>query len=187
MRSAIREEIVSIAPCDDIERGHREDALAWIDSGAELCRLQKPATPPKHLVSYFVLVDDDHVLLVDHKNAQRWLPTGGHVEPGEHPRDTVARELMEELGLDLVDAPEAPLMVTVTETVGVTAGHTDVSLWYVVEADRHVAIKFDPAEFHSVAWFQFSDAPVSRSDPHLARFLRKLALRSHSNRWRVKT
>lgn len=186
MRSAIREEVASIEPFDSLERAHCEGALAWIDSGAELCRVQRPATPPKHLVSYFVLVDHDHVLLVDHKNAQLWLPSGGHVEPGEHPRATVARELREELGLDLADAPGAPLMLTATETVGATAGHTDVSLWYVIDADRGVPLTFDATEFHSVRWFHFSEAPVSRSDPHLARFLGKLAQTSHSTRPRTK-
>jgi len=187
MRSAIREEVASIDPFDRLERAHCEDALAWIDSGAELCRVQKPATPPKHLVSYFVLVDHDHVLLVDHKNAQLWLPTGGHVEPGEHPRVTVARELREELGLELADALGTPLMLTSTETVGATAGHTDVSLWYVIDADRGVPLRFDADEFHWVRWFHFSEAPVSRSDPHLPRFLGKLALTIHSTRPRTKT
>ncbi|MEE3919135.1 NUDIX domain-containing protein [Micromonospora sp. BRA006-A] len=31
-----------------------------------------------------------------------WLPSGGHVEPGEHPADTVRRELREELGVAAV-------------------------------------------------------------------------------------
>jgi 8-oxo-dGTP diphosphatase len=176
MRSAIRGEIASIEPFDALERSHREDALAWIDSGVELCRTQKPATPPKHLVSYFILVDHDHILLVDHKNAQLWLPTGGHVEPGEHPRTTVMREIREELGLDLSDAPGKPLMLTIAETVGLSAGHTDVSLWYVINADRSTPLAFDPGEFHSVQWFHSSEAPVSRSDPQLQRFLEKLAL-----------
>lgn len=187
MRSAIREEVASIEPFDTLECVHREDALAWIDSGMELCRTHKPATPPKHLVSYFVLVDHDHVLLVDHKNAQLWLPSGGHVEPGEHPRATVARELREELGLDLSDTPEAPLMLTISETVGLTAGHTDVSLWYVIDADRGPTLKFDPEEFHCVQWFHFSEAPTFRSDPHLERFLGKLALTRRSTRSRAKT
>jgi 8-oxo-dGTP diphosphatase len=187
MRCVIREEVESVDPFDALEQAHRADALAWIDSGVELCRTQKPATPPKHLVSYFVLVDDEYVLLVDHKNAQLWLPSGGHVEPGEHPRVTVARELREELGLGLGSAVEAPLMLTISETVGMTAGHTDVSLWYMVNADRSVALQFDTEEFHSVQWFHFSEAPVSRSDPHLERFLGKLALTSRSTRPRAKT
>jgi 8-oxo-dGTP diphosphatase len=176
MRHAIRAEISAIAPFDALERAHQDDALAWIDSGAELCRLQKPATPPKHLVSYFVVVDHDHVLLVDHKKAQLWLPTGGHVEPGEHPRVTVVRELAEELKLELKEPPDSPLMLTISETVGLTAGHTDVSLWYVLNGDRRAPVEFDAEEFYSVQWFHVDEAPVSRSDPHLSRFLRKLAL-----------
>jgi 8-oxo-dGTP pyrophosphatase MutT (NUDIX family) len=178
MRSAIRDEVAAIEPFDALERTHRTDALAWIDSGAPLCRTQKPATPPIHLVSYFVLVDDDHVLLVDHKNAGLWLPTGGHVETDEHPRATVARELREELGLDLIDPPGMPLMLTISQTVGISAGHTDVSLWYVIDGDRTVALNFDAEEFHAVQWFRCNEAPLSRSDPHLARFLAKLASRS---------
>ena len=83
-------------------------------------------------------MDQDDILLVDHKNARLWLPSGGHVEPGEHPRTTVVRELREELGLDLTDALEAPLMLTISETVGISAGHLDVSLWYVINANRRL-------------------------------------------------
>jgi 8-oxo-dGTP diphosphatase len=186
MRSAVREEVESVEPFDALEHAHRADVLAWIDSGVELCRTQKPATPPKHLVSYFVLVDHDHVLLVDHKNAQLWLPSGGHVEPGEHPRATVARELREELGLDFCDAHDTPAMLTISETVGITRGHTDVSLWYVINADRGLALAFDAEEFHSVRWFHFREAPLSRSDPHLRRFFEKLTLTNRSARSRAR-
>src|SRR5688572_27026789 len=176
MRSALRAEIIAIDPLDELEREHIADALAWIDSGAELCRISKPATPSKHLVSYFVLVDGENVLLVDHKNAQLWLPTGGHVEPGEHPRATVARELREELGIELRHELGPPLMVTCSSTVGLTAGHTDVSLWYVVNEDRSRPLQWDVEEFNSVRWFGFTEAPILHSDPHLGRFLKKLAL-----------
>ena len=128
MRDQILEELRTIIPHDQVERDHLDDAVSWVRSGVELFRLVKPDTPPKHLVSYFALVDNGHILLVDHRNAQLWLPAGGHVEPGEHPRATVERELQEELGVTL-DAPVgAPLMVTCTRTVGFTAGHVDVSL-----------------------------------------------------------
>jgi 8-oxo-dGTP pyrophosphatase MutT (NUDIX family) len=186
MRITIRREVASIEPFDELEREHMADALDWIDSGAELCRVEKPAIPPKHLVSYFVLVDDEHVLLVDHKNAQLWLPSGGHVEPGEHPRATVARELREELGVELEHDLGPPLMLTCSVTVGATAGHTDVSLWYVVDADRGRALHFDTEEFNSIKWFRFSEAPLWRSDPHLSRFLGKLALTNRPSRTRAK-
>jgi 8-oxo-dGTP diphosphatase len=136
IRAAIRDEVASILPLDELERTHRSDALAWIDSGAPLCRTLKPATPPKHLVSYIGVVDGRDILLVDHKSAQLWLPPGGHVEPGEHPRETVVRELFEELKVVAKHNMAGPLMVTCTTTVGLDAGHNDVSLWYVVTGIR---------------------------------------------------
>lgn len=186
MRQAIRSEVQQIRPLDVLEQAHLDQALAWIDSGAELCRTAKPATPPQHLVAYFAVVDGDHLLLVDHKNAQLWLPTGGHVEPGEHPRDTVLRELQEELGLTPLQPVAAPVMITCTTTVGLTAGHMDVSLWYVVQADRSRALRFDLEEFSAVRWFRFDEVPVGRSDPHMRRFVVKLGLREVAgNAWQL--
>ena len=175
MRSAIRSEVAAIRPLDALEASHQSDALQWIDSGAELCRLSKPATPPKHLVSYFAVVADDHILLVDHRAAQLWLPTGGHVEPGEHPREAVLRELREELGIEPQGEIGEPLMITCTTTVGLTAGHTDVSLWYVVKASREQQLRCDEEEFAEVRWFHRNEVPLSRSDPHMKRFLCKLS------------
>jgi len=175
MSSSVESELAAIRPLDELERAHLDDALGWVASGAQLYRVQKPATPPKHLVSYFAVIDSEYVLLVDHRNAQLWLPTGGHVEPDESPRTTVVRELEEELGLVVeVDQIGPPVMVTVTETVGLTRGHTDVSLWYAVTVSREAELSYDPAEFHSVRWFHFSEVPLERSDPHMGRFLEKL-------------
>ncbi len=174
MRHLIRSEVTAIDPLDDLERQTIANVLAWIDSGAALCRLQKPANPPKHLVSYFACIDGEHILLVDHKNAQLWLPTGGHVEPDEHPRATVLREAEEELGIRASFLTDMPIMVTCATTVGLTAGHTDVSLWYVLRGDRQQSLVFDADEFNSVEWFPFADVPLTRSDPHMGRFLKKL-------------
>jgi ADP-ribose pyrophosphatase YjhB (NUDIX family) len=174
MRAAIREEVELIQPLDELERESKLDVLAWIDSGAELCRLKKPATPPKHLIAYFAVVDDDHLLLVDHINAELWLPTGGHVDQDEHPRDTALREAKEELCIEGEFLKEGPIFVTVTETTGKTAGHTDVSLWYVLRGDRRKNLAFDGSEFHEVRWFHRNDVPLDRTDKHMSRFLQKL-------------
>lgn len=173
-RDQIRDEIALIKPLDPLEAAHQVDALAWVDSDAELTRLLKPATPPKHLVSYFVVSNATNILLVDHKSAQLWLPTGGHVEPGEHPRETVSRELFEELGFQSPHEIGSPLMLTCTSTVGATSGHTDVSLWYLVQVELSQAMKFDESEFNAVHWFDFSEIPYERSDPHMRRFVEKL-------------
>jgi ADP-ribose pyrophosphatase YjhB (NUDIX family) len=174
MRAAIRSEVESINPLDALELQHRGEVLAWIDSGAPLFRIAKPATPPQHLVSYCAVVDEENILLVDHKNAQLWLPPGGHVEEGEHPRDTATREIREELGFAPDHEIPAPLMLTCTRTVGLSSGHTDVSLWYVVNAGKTQAMTYDAQEFNGIEWFGYSEAPFQRTDPHLERFIRKL-------------
>jgi 8-oxo-dGTP diphosphatase len=182
-RAAIRQEIAAVNPGDDVEKRCQQDVLAWVDSGAALCRTRKPATPDKHLVSYFVVVDSSQhaVLLVDHRKAQLWLPTGGHVEPGEHPRITVRREASEELGVEarFVKSSEGrPVLLTSTVTVGLTAGHTDVSLWYAVEGDADAEVRYDAEEFRAVRWFDFDELAATdptNLDPNMGRFMIKLA------------
>jgi len=174
MRTEIRKEVESITPLDDIERATKSNVLSWIDSGVDVCRIEKPNTPPKHLVSYFAVIDGEHILLVDHINAELWLPTGGHVEPGEHPRTAALREAKEELSIDGEFLHDNTVFLTITETVGKTAGHTDVSLWYTLRGNRTEDISFDVSEFWAVSWFHKDDVPLERSDIHMERFLRKL-------------
>jgi 8-oxo-dGTP diphosphatase len=90
----VRQLVAEIVPADDMERSHRAGVLAWLGGTEDICRWAKPATQPKHLVSYAVLVDssDLSVFLVDHILAALWLPTGGHVQPGEDPTATAGRE-----------------------------------------------------------------------------------------------
>lgn len=177
MRETIRNEIESIVPFDELEAKTRKEVISWIDSGEELCRIRKPATPDKHLVSYAVLVDGDYVLLVDHINARLWLPTGGHVEPGEHPRESALREALEELSIQGEFLFESPVLITSSKTVGKTAGHTDVSIWYALRGNRKQNFSFDRTEFHAIRWFHKDSIPFNRADPEMARFLAKLYAR----------
>jgi len=174
MRTEIRKEVELIEPLDDVEYESKRRTLSWIDSGAEICRLRKPDVPEMHLVSYFAVVDGEYILLVDHINAELWLPTGGHVEAGEHPRTTALREAKEELSADGEFLHERPLFLTISETVGKTAGHTDVSIWYALDGDRSKEFVFCRSEFLSVRWFHKDEVPLNRSDQHMNRFLQKL-------------
>lgn len=179
MREKIRRIIASIEAFDEIEAAHIQNALEWIDGGVEIFRLEKPATPPKHLVSFFVVVDVDagKLMLVDHIKAERWIPAGGHVDKDEDPKDTVRREIQEELGIAADFIFEEPIFITETVTVGKTAGHTDVSLWYVVGASSEITFSYDPREFNGYKWFFYPevlDTPTHELDPHMHRFTNKL-------------
>jgi len=178
LRQALLDDVLSIDPFDNLEADHRQDAIDWIRSGSDLYRLENPATPPKHLVSYFVLMDDDHFLLVEHRNAGLWLPTGGHVEPDESPKEAARREAREELGIEPRFLSGEPLFTTSTETVGKTAGHTDISLWYVVLHPRSDKLQFDKDEFESIRWFHRDELPSSQCDPHMDRFVHKVESRA---------
>jgi 8-oxo-dGTP pyrophosphatase MutT (NUDIX family) len=158
--------------------------LGWVASGQQLFRIAKPATPPKHLVVYFVPVDPANrcLLLGDHRKSGLWLPPGGHVEDGEDPRQAVLREAREELGITaefhpgLGAAGEGPFFLTVTPT-SEPASHLDVDLWFVLRLSRDARLTVDPGEFNGVRWFGLDerrDWPAGRYDPEMGRFAGKL-------------
>ncbi|MFK3985250.1 NUDIX domain-containing protein [Micromonospora sp. NPDC050397] len=178
---AVVHDLVSgVEPADELEAQHRLETLRWLESTDDVFRRVKPATPPRHLVSYVVPIDrtDGSLLLVDHINAGLWLPPGGHVEPDEHPAQTARREAEEELGITTDSAfEERPTFLTVTRTVGMDAGHTDVSLWFLVYSDRQQPLRIDHSEFREARWWSLAEVQAtdgSRFDPHFTRFLAKL-------------
>ncbi|MBU3061931.1 NUDIX domain-containing protein [Nocardia sp. NEAU-G5] len=170
--------IAGITPFDDLEQRHMATTLDWLGSTDDIFRRAKPATPSPHLVAYVVLIDprERGVYLGQHLKAGLHLPMGGHVEPGEHPLAAARREAAEELGIealfDLVG--DAPLFLTRTTTVGQTAGHIDVSLWFVARGERAREYPLDPDEFAGGLWWDLDPYGLPATDPHLPRFIRKL-------------
>lgn len=172
----------ALTPLDEVEAEHQQDALAWLASTDDIFRRVPPKTPPKHLVAYFLLhdPDDGSVLLGHHRKAGLWLPTGGHLEVGEDPRETVRRETVEELGVPavFVDPRSRPLFVTVTETIGdPDARHVDISLWYLLQGARSDVLHPDEREFAAARWWtraELDAADPEVLEPHLARFLAKV-------------
>jgi 8-oxo-dGTP diphosphatase len=178
--AAVYDMICELVPGDAVEAQHRSDTLRWLQATDDVFRRVKPATPPRHLVSYIVPVDraDGSLLLVDHINAGLWLPPGGHVEPDEHPVQTARREAQEELGInaDSDGFDSQPTFLTITRTVGIDAGHTDISIWFLVACRREQPLKADEGEFREARWWSPSDLEAidpTRFDPHFTRFLSK--------------
>ncbi|GIH76057.1 NUDIX domain-containing protein [Planobispora longispora] len=178
LRACLLHQIRDITPWDAQESAHAAWAMNWISSEAPLHRTRKPDVPEPHLVSYFVALNSrEEVLLVAHRKAGLWLPSGGHVEPGETPWAAVVRECQEELHIPAVPSPLAgdrPFFITVTRTRG-EGSHTDVSLWYVL--DIETISSYDREEFAGIKWLtlpQVLDEPIEILDPHMHRFTRKL-------------
>ncbi len=182
LRAEIRALVAGLVPADATEAEHQSRVLAWVDGTADIFRRVSPRTPSPHLVSYFLPVDpaSGSMLLADHCKSGLWLPPGGHVEPGEHPAETVRRETREELGIDARFSPltgERPAFVTVTPTVPGPGQHTDVSLWFVLECGADEELTPDPAEFRGVHWWtrpEIARADPGILDPHFRRMLAKI-------------
>jgi 8-oxo-dGTP pyrophosphatase MutT (NUDIX family) len=178
--AVVHELVAALSPFDALEAGHITGTLRWLESTDDVFRRAKPATPPRHLVSYAAVLDPHtfDVLLVDHLNARLFLPPGGHVEPEEHPAAAARRECREELGIDSPIALGAgnPTFLTVTTTIGRDAGHTDVSLWFIIEGSRDMQLTIDEVEFRGVRWWslpEVTSADGKAFDPYFQRFMRK--------------
>jgi 8-oxo-dGTP diphosphatase len=182
----VHELVRDIDPVDEIEADHRADTLRWLERTDDVYRRAKPATPPRHLVSYVAVLDEVGAssLLVAHANAGLWLPPGGHVEPDEHPAAAAEREAREELAIEPLfrHGRARPVFVTVTRTVGIDSGHTDVSLWFVLVGTRGMTVATDYSEFTDVSWWthrEVLDEDAGCFDPHYGRFLTKIIDSDH--------
>ncbi|BCB74442.1 hypothetical protein GCM10022251_73680 [Phytohabitans flavus] len=105
---------------------------------------------PKARIVTALLRDGNRVLLCHRSPRRRWFPDvwdlpGGHVEPGELPGAALARELREELGIDIA-APSGP---PVQEVHGDTF---DMQIW-LIEAWTGSPVNVAPDEHDAIAWF----------------------------------
>ncbi len=79
----------------------------------------------------------------------------------------------EELGLEAAFLRPEPVMLTEVETVGPTAGHTDVCLWDALRGDRHAVLDYCRDEFHGIRWFHKDALPETRVEPSQGRCVTK--------------
>lgn len=112
----------------------------------------------------------------------RGRQAGGHIEPGEDPWSTAVRECVEEPHVPArarsATGPH-PLFVTVTRTRR-GLPHTDVALWFVLDADPEQITSYDEGEFAGIRWWpvdtvqEWLDTRAADDfEPHLGRFLTK--------------
>jgi 8-oxo-dGTP pyrophosphatase MutT (NUDIX family) len=82
------------------------------------------------------IVKDDCVLLVFHRNLQKWLPIGGHIDPGEDPDQALFREIQEEAGVEVeIAGQKAPINDSSARAL-YTPAH--VNIHRITETHSHV-------------------------------------------------
>jgi ADP-ribose pyrophosphatase YjhB (NUDIX family) len=114
------------------------------------------------------VVHNNRVLLIYHKQLQKWLPLGGHIELDEDPEQALFREIKEESGLEVDILGQKPTQhfegrkflypPVYLDVHPITASHQHIGLVYfaraksdqvTLAADEHEAIRwFSEAELH---------------------------------------
>jgi 8-oxo-dGTP pyrophosphatase MutT (NUDIX family) len=134
------------------------------------------------------LVEQGRVLLVHHNRFDKWVPPGGHIEPGETFAQTAAREFREETGLlvrvlssqpgihppDGNATPEPVPFYVDLEREGFRVPAI-AQYFYVQREDGDGArqLTAQPEEVHDAAWFTPGDLdrlPTFEQVRSLARF-----------------
>ena len=105
---------------------------------------------PKARIVVGLLRDGDRVLLCHRSPRRRWYPDvwdlpGGHMEPGELPGAALARELREELGIDIAVPSGPPVQEVHADTL-------DMQIW-LIEAWTGSPVNAAPDEHDAIAWF----------------------------------
>jgi 8-oxo-dGTP diphosphatase len=105
-------------------------------------------------ISVAVLVRDGLVLLVHRHPSRQWYPdcwsfsAGGHVETGESAHQTVGRECLEELGVQVHDP--VPLPLTINDPT------LDMRAFLVTRWDGE-PVNAAPEEHDDLRWFRPSE------------------------------
>jgi 8-oxo-dGTP pyrophosphatase MutT (NUDIX family) len=121
--------------------------------------------PKSHFCAYFAGFDPKKrkLFIGHHIKSDYWLFNGGHLDKGELPEETLAREIKEEWGNNfrLQEIPEPSLLtITQIDNEGI-ACKTHYDIWYFIRLDSDT---FDPdkeklaTEFYQTGWKTIGEA-----------------------------
>ena len=133
----------------------------------------------RHYTASAIVLDDDRVLLIQHRTLGLWIYPGGHVAPGEVPARVAVREVLEETGIQAeilgdrtfahpaVTVHPAPFAVLEMDVVDHADGaHRHVDMVYVCRPVPG-ALQPDLDEITGTAWVPTSEVATLRTPPEL--------------------
>src|SRR5580765_8651545 len=106
------------------------------------------------------------VLLIHHRNLNKWLPLGGHIELDEDLEQAALREAKEESGLDVELLGERPpttgpgtralIAPRFLDIHRISNTHEHIGMIYWARP-RNGAVTLAPAEHHAIRWCSAPD------------------------------
>lgn len=115
-------------------------------------------------VATFV-VSDAKVLLLLHRKLGKWLPPGGHIEPGELPDDAAVREVYEETGVHIelvgqrglaIDDPRQLVIPQGVQVERISENHEHIDFVYFGRPTSGTALRGNH-ESERIGWFDRSE------------------------------
>lgn len=102
-------------------------------------------------VVYYVDQDENHYLLICHRNGGHWAFAKGHVEAGETEIETAQREIQEETGLNVTIDPRFRTSVSYSPSPGVQK-----EVVYFVAESSQLTVTQQIEEVTNVLWLPYS-------------------------------
>ena len=113
-----------------------------------------------------LVVRDAKVLVIHHRNLNRWLPLGGHIELDEDPEAAALREAKEESGLDVELLGERPpttapgtralIAPRFLDIHRITDSHQHIGMIYWARP-RNGTLTLAASEHHDIRWCSSTD------------------------------
>lgn len=123
-------------------------------------KLIRDENPLSHFGGMFIPfnTNEKKVFVVNHKKAGSWIFPGGHMDKNELPYETAAREIREELGVEVQPRDLlGPICVQVCDinTTQICKEHYDVFFAFPV---TKLKMNIDMHEFLNSGWFTVDEA-----------------------------
>jgi ADP-ribose pyrophosphatase YjhB (NUDIX family) len=141
----------------------------------------------KHFTASALIIDEEKVLLVYHKQLDVWLYPGGHIEADENPEEALLREVREETGLQIEILGEKDETLS-DKAVDVSALHIPYAMLCELVGDHYhndiiylcrVVGKSDkfthnPKESDEIGFFELKDLNDIKLFPNFKRLLERV-------------
>ncbi len=161
--AAVRAWVAAREPGEPVEA---RDRVAMLDALATIDSITGPGT---HVTASGITAGERGVVLHRHRNLDRWMPPGGHVDPGELPPQSAVRETLEETGIAAAHPGGRPVLVHLAVFAS-AAGHTHLDLRYLLTAGPDDPTP-PPEESPDVGWYPW-DAALAMVDDRVGNALR---------------